>query len=55
MRTVCAWCGCHLLGDPAAARVSHGICEACVVVFEADARPVQREEPDEASPGRSGA
>jgi hypothetical protein len=29
MKTICAWCGKHLSGDPAAAIISHGICAVC--------------------------
>ena len=29
MKTICAWCGKHLKGDPADPLVSHGICPEC--------------------------
>ncbi len=29
MKTICAWCGKHLSGDPDAKVVPHGICELC--------------------------
>ena len=30
VKVVCAWCQCHISGDPDDPVVSHGICEACV-------------------------
>lgn len=29
MKTVCAWCKCHIAGDEADPVISHGICRKC--------------------------
>ena len=29
IKTVCAWCGAHMHGDPSAPDISHGQCEPC--------------------------
>jgi len=34
IRTVCAWCGEPMGGDPDAELVSHGICERCLETLE---------------------
>jgi hypothetical protein len=33
-KTVCAWCGKHLSGEPGAPNVSHGICDTCASSLE---------------------
>lgn len=47
MKSVCAWCGAFLGGDPQGTVISHGICAACAatairgrsLVFPADTCP----------------
>jgi predicted Zn-ribbon and HTH transcriptional regulator len=29
IKTVCAWCGAHIKGDPDALHTSHSICPSC--------------------------
>ncbi len=36
MKKVCSWCQAHIEGDPAATRVSHGMCPDCFVKFSAE-------------------
>lgn len=32
MKTVCAWCGAHMSGNPEAEIVPHGLCSVCEAV-----------------------